>query len=395
MKTNFHGQDSKIIASTYAKAKVDFTHGKGALLFDSQGKRYLDFASGISVNALGHSHHAVKKAVREQSEKFLHISNLFPNLPQIKLAEKMLSLTKFDKAFFCNSGTEANEAAIKFARKYFYSKGEKERIEIITFVNGFHGRTYGALAATGQEKLKEGFGTMLAGFKHVEWNNAEELQKAVGKHTAAIMLEPVVAEGGVLMPSKKFIETVNKLKKQNGCLVIADEIQVGFGRCGAISCSELFGINADIATWAKALGGGLPLGLVLMDSKIAECLKPGDHGTTFGGNPVACAAGLAVLEIISKPKFLANVRERSSQLREGLESLAKKYPYLGKVRGCGLLLGIECEKPVADVLAACREQGLLILRAGTNVLRFLPPLIVTKAEVKEALKKLDSVFSIL
>jgi len=389
MKTNFHEQDSKIIAPTYAKANVDFTHGKGALLFDSKGKEYLDFASGISVNALGHSHPAIKKAIKEQSEKFSHISNLFPNSPQIKLAQKMLSLTKFGKengkAFFCNSGTEANEAAIKFARKYFHNS----RIEIIAFENGFHGRTYGALAATGQEKLKEGFGPMPAGFKHVEWNNVEELKKAVGKNTAAIMLEPVVAEGGILMPSKKFIETINQLKKQSGCLVIADEIQIGFGRCGAISCSELFGINADITTWAKSLGGGLPLGLVLMGAEISQCLKPGDHGTTFGGNPIACAAGRAVLEIISKPKILSNVKERSLQLKNGLEALAKKHPCLGKVRGSGLLLGIECKKPVADVISACREQGLLILRAGTDVLRFLPPLIVTKAQVNEALRKLD------
>jgi acetylornithine/N-succinyldiaminopimelate aminotransferase len=393
MKTNFHEQDSKIIAPTYAKANVDFTHGKGALLFDSNGKEYLDFASGISVNALGHSHPAIKKAIWEQSEKFSHISNLFPNLPQIKLAQKMLSLTKFGKengkAFFCNSGTEANEAAIKFARKYFHSKDEKERVEIITFKNGFHGRTYGALAATGQEKLKEGFGPMPAGFKCVEWDNAEELQKAACENTAAIMLEPVVAEGGILMPSKKIIETINQLKKQNGCLVIADEIQIGFGRCGAISCSELFGINADITTWAKSLGGGLPLGLVLMSAKIAECLKPGDHGTTFGGNPIACAAGFAVLEIISKPKILSNVKARSLQLKNGLEALAKKHTCLGKIRGSGLLLGIECKKPVADVIAACREQGLIILRAGTDVLRFLPPLIITKAQVNEALKKLD------
>jgi len=393
MKTNFHEQDCKIIAPTYAKANVDFTHGKGALLFDSKGKEYLDFASGISVNALGHSHPAIKKAIREQSEKFSHISNLFPNLPQIKLAQKMLSLTKFGKengkAFFCNSGTEANEAAIKFVRKYFFSKGEKERVEIITFEKGFHGRTYGALAATGQEKLKEGFGPMPSGFKCVEWDNAEELQKAACKNTAAIMLEPVIAEGGILMPSKKFIETINQLKKQSGCLVITDEIQIGFGRCGAISCSELFGINADITTWAKSLGGGLPLGMVLMSAKIAECLKPGDHGTTFGGNPIACAAGLAVLEIISKPKILSNVKERSLQLKNGFEALAKKHPCLGKVRGSGLLLGIECKKPVADVIAACREQGLLILRAGTDVLRFLPPLIVTKAQVNEALKKFE------
>jgi hypothetical protein len=225
--------------------------------------------------------------------------------------------------------------------------------------------------------------------------NAKELQKAVGKNTAAIMFEPVVAEGGILMPSKKFIETINQLKRQSDCLIIADEIQIGFGRCGAISCSELFGINADIATWAKSLGGGLPLGMVLMGAKISECLKPGDHGTTFGGNPVACAAGLAVLEIISKPKILANVKERSLQLKTGLEVLAKKYPCLGKIHGCGLLLGIECEKPVANVIAACREQGLLILRAGTNVLRFLPPLIVTKTQIKEALKKVDNAFTIL
>jgi predicted acetylornithine/succinylornithine family transaminase len=395
MKTNFYEQDSCVIAPTYAKANLNITHGKGIKLFGDKGREYLDFTSGISVDALGHCHPAITKAIKAQSEKFLHISNLFPNEPQIKLAQKMLSLTKFGKengkAFFCNSGTEANEAAIKFARKYFFSKGEKKRVEIITFANGFHGRTYGALAATGQEKLKAGFGPMPAGFKHVEWNNTGELQKAVSKNTAAIMLEPVIAEGGILMPSKKFIETINQLKMQNGCLVITDEIQTGLGRCGAISCSELFGINADIATWAKALGGGLPLGMVLMGAKIAECLKPGDHGTTFGGNPIACAAGFAMLELVSKPKFLANIKERSLQLKAGLETLAKKYPWLGKVRGSGLLLGIECEKPVANIIAACREQGLLILRAGTNVLRFLPPLTATKTDIKEALKKIDIV----
>lgn len=381
--------DSQIIAPTYAKAPVVFVKGKGARLFDSKGKEYLDFASGISVNALGHCHPAITKAIKEQNGKFLHISNLYPNLPQIKLAEKMLSLTKFDKAFFCNSGTEANEAAIKFARKYFSGK----KTEIISFVHGFHGRTYGALSATGQEKLKEGFGPMLAGFKHVEWNNAVELKKAASKNTAAIILEPIVAEGGILMPSKKFITTINELKKEYGCLVIADEIQTGIGRCGKISCSEIFGINADISTWAKALGGGLPLGMVLMKTKVSECLKPGDHGTTFGGNPVACAAGIAAVEIISKPKFLKNVCKRSAELKAGLEKFAKKYSWLGVVRGEGLLIGIECEKPVADVITACREQGLLILRAGANVLRFLPPLIIAKSDIKAALKKLDAVFS--
>ena len=196
------------------------------------------------------------------------------------------------------------------------------------------------------------------------------------------------------MPSKKFIKTINDLKKRTGCLVIADEIQTGIGRCGAVSCSELFGINTDIVTWAKALGGGLPLGMALMNAKIAECLKPGDHGTTFGGNPVACAAGLAAIEVISKTKFLANVQKRSVQLRTGLEELSRKYSWLGEIRGEGLLLGIECEKPVADIITACREKGLLVLRAGANVLRFLPPLTITKSEVKEALNKLEAVFLI-
>jgi predicted acetylornithine/succinylornithine family transaminase len=396
MKNSLLEQDAAIIAPLYAKAKLDIVKGKEARLFDSKGREYLDFTSGIGVNALGHCNLAITKAIKQQSEKFLHISNLFPNEPQIKLARKMLSLTKFGKekgkAFFCNSGAEANEAAIKFARKYFFCKGENNRIEIITFVHGFHGRTYGALSATGQEKLKTGFGPMPVGFKHIEWNNTEELKKAVGKNTVAIMLEPVVAEGGILMPSQKFIKTINELKKQSGCLIITDEIQTGLGRCGEISCSKLFGINSDIATWAKALGGGLPLGMVLMNGKIAECFKPGDHGTTFGGNPVACAAGLAAIEIISKPKFLKNVKERSAQLKAGLEKLAKKYSWLGNIRGEGLILGIECEKPVADIITACREQGLLILRAGTNVLRFLPPLIITKSDAEEALKKVEAVF---
>jgi len=377
MKNSFLSPDSKLIASTYAKADVSFVKGCGVKLFDSKGKEYLDFASGVSVNALGYSHPAITKAIKKQSENFLHISNLYPNEPQIKLAQKMLSLTKFDKAFFCNSGTEANEAAIKFVRKYF-----TDRIEIITFVHSFHGRTYGSLTATGQDKLKAGFGPMLTGFKHIEWNDADALKKAVSKKTAAIMLEPIIAEGGVLTPSEKFIKTINKLKKQTGCLIIADEIQTGLGRCGAISGSQLFGIHADITTWAKALGGGLPLGMVLMTAKIAKCLKPGDHGTTFGGNPVACAAGLAALEIISKPKFLANIRKRSAQLKAGLK-------HLGEVRGEGLLLGIEVKKPVAEIIAACRKDGLLVLRAGANVLRLLPPLIITKSDVSMALKKLN------
>jgi predicted acetylornithine/succinylornithine family transaminase len=385
-------QDAALIAPLYAKAPIEFVCGKGVKLHDKNGKEYLDFTSGISVNALGHLHPAILKSVKKQQAKFFHISNLYPNAPQIELAKKMLSLTKFGKekgkAFFCNSGTEANEAAIKFARKYFAEKGEK-RIEIISFANSFHGRTYGALSATGQKKLKSGFGPMLEGFVSVEWNDENELKKAVSTKTAAIILEPIVAEGGILAPNRSFINLINSLSKKNKCFVIADEIQAGLGRCGAISASEKFGINADIATWAKSLGGGLPLGMVLMSDKIARSLKAGDHGTTFGGNPIACAAGLAVAETISKKKFLANVEARSKQLKNGLEKLSKKHKWLGEVRGCGLLLGITTEKPVVDLIKACRENGLLVLRAGTNVLRLLPPLIVSESEVVLALRKLD------
>jgi len=385
-------QDAALIAPLYAKAPIEFVSGKGVKLRDKNGKEYLDFTAGISVNNLGHLHPAILKAVKKQQSKFFHISNLYPNAPQIELAKKMLSLTKFGKekgkAFFCNSGTEANEAAIKLVRKYFAEKGEK-RTEIISFVNGFHGRTYGALSATGQEKLKSGFGPMLPGFVHVEWNDEKELKKAVSAKTAAIILEPIVAEGGILAPNKSFINLINSLRKKNKCFVIVDEIQVGLGRCGAISGAEKFGINADITTWAKSIGGGLPLGIVLMSEKIARPLKAGDHGTTFGGNPVACAAGLAVAETVSKKKFLANIEARSKQLKNGLEKLSKKHKWLGEVRGYGLLLGITTEKSVADLIKACREKGLLVLRAGTNVLRLLPPLIVSKSEVALALKKLD------
>ncbi|GHV14281.1 acetylornithine aminotransferase [Fibrobacterales bacterium] len=404
---NFLEQDSSVIAPLYAKSALDFVKGEGVYLYDAKGKAYLDFASGISVNALGHRHPALLNALKEQSEKFFHISNLFPNEPQIKLAEKMLSLMKFGetdgattnnyfsgKAFFCNSGTEANEAAIKFARKYFAQKGEN-RTEIISFLNGFHGRTYGALSATGQPKLQAGFGKMLSDFSHIEWNNADALKKSVGEKTAAIILEPIVAEGGILTPSKEFINAINELAAKFGFLVIADEIQAGMGRCGAFSAAELYGINADITTWAKAIGGGLPLGAVLMKNKIAEILKPGDHGTTFGGNPLACTLGLAVAEEISKPDFLKSVQARSEQLKNGLAELAKKYSWIGEVRGEGLLLGVPVEKPVADLINACREKGLLVLRAGADVLRLLPPLIISEEDVSNALEKLDEACGVL
>lgn len=393
--TNFKDADSQLLASLYGKADLNFVSGKGSYLEDASGKRYLDFVSGIAVNALGHCHPSIQKAIAEQAEKFMHISNLYPNKPQIDFAEKLLEASGFDKAFFCNSGTEANEGAIKFARKYFNRKGLIEKQRIVTFVNSFHGRTFAALSATGQPALREGFGPMPGEFEHVVWNDTNALCKTVNESTCAIMLEPLAAEGGVMTISEEMVKTINELREKFNCLVIADEVQTGVGRLGTFLGSSKYGLNVDIVSLAKAVGGGLPLGVVLMRSHVAEMLKPGDHGTTFGGNPLACAAGLAVVKEVLSSGFLESVSERSKELKAGLAKLAEKYSFLGNVHGDGLLLGIETEKPVAELITAARENGLLVHRAGANVLRLLPPLNVSKEEVKEALSILDKACSLV
>lgn len=388
---NFLGQDAQCIAPTYAKANLDFVKGNGSWLETADGTQYLDFMSGIAVNALGHQNEAIRKAVIQQLHSYSHISNLFPNEPQIELAQKMLELTGLQntgKAFFCNSGTEANEGAIKFARKYFAKKGES-RVQIVTFLNSFHGRTYGALSATGQSNLQKDFGPMLEGFVHVPWNDCQALRDVVSEQTCAIMLEPIIAEGGILTPSQEFVQTINELRKTTGCLVIADEIQTGLGRCGSLQGTALYGLDYDLSTWAKALGGGFPLGLVLMRNEIAEQLQPGDHGTTFGGNPYACAAGLAVAQVISAPGFMEQVQQRSQELTEGLQALAKKFSWLGELRGAGLIQGIVSQKPVADVITACRAEQLLVLRAGADVIRLLPPLTISAEELQDGLLRLE------
>lgn len=386
-------QDKDVIAPLYGKASINFVKGEGSYLFDADGHKYLDFVSGIAVNALGHAFPAIVNAIQEQAAKFTHVSNLYPNELQVKLARKLLADSPYTKAFFCNSGTEANEAAIKFARKYFNRIGQPDRVQIVTFFNSFHGRTFGALSATGQPALREGFGSMPTDFSHVAWNDTSALKAMVNEKTCAIMLEPLAAEGGVLTISPEMVTTINDLRHEFGCLVITDEIQTGMGRLGLFFGSEIYGIKADIITMAKAIGAGLPLGATLMTSKVANTLKAGDHGTTFGGNPIACAAGLVVVNEIKKPLFLEALRTRSQELKAGLEKLSSKYSFLGDVRGEGLLLGLCCEKPVAEIINLARQEGLLIHRAGANVLRFLPPLNVSAAEVEEALAKLDRTFA--
>ncbi len=384
-------EDKAVIAPLYGKPDVDFVKGCGSYLFDASGKKYLDFVAGIAVNSLGHQNAGIVNAIADQAGKFIHLSNLYPNYPQILLGQKLLELTGFDKAFFCNSGTEANEGCIKFARKYFFRKGEANRQKIITFVNSFHGRTFAALSATGQPAIREGFGNMPGDFVHIPWNDVEALKSEVDKNTCAIMLESLAAEGGVMTLSKEMAETVNALQKESGCLVIVDEVQAGMGRTGTFLGFENYGLQPDLVSLAKALGGGLPLGAVLLRQKVADQLKPGDHGTTFGGNPVACAAGLSVVEQVSSPELLMNVKERAAQLRNGLTTLTRKFSFLSEIRGEGLLLGLPLaeEKSVGSLIDAARDEGLLVLSAKGNVLRMLPPLNVSEAECAEALEKLE------
>ena len=389
---NLLEQDKQIIAPLYGKADINFVKGEGSYLYDDQGNKYLDFVAGIAVNALGHQNQAIKDAVVEQMNHFNHISNLYPNYPQIKLGKALLEITKFDKAFFCNSGTEANEGAIKFARKYFDRKGEKNRQKIVTFVNSFHGRTFAALSATGQPAIREGFGSMPGDFVHVTWNDCAALKAEVDGNTCAIMLESLAAEGGVMTLSAEMVATINSLQKEFGCLVIVDEVQAGVGRLGTFLGFEKYGLNPDLVSLAKGIGGGLPLGAVLLRQHIADQLKAGDHGTTFGGNPIACAAGLAVVKQI--PGLLKNVAERSAQLKAGLAGLVEKYGFAKEIRGEGLILGVALDEsmPVGNIIAAARAEKLMVLSAKGNVLRLLPPLNVSEAEVVEALEKLGKAF---
>ncbi|MCQ2097665.1 MAG: acetylornithine/succinylornithine family transaminase [Fibrobacter sp.] len=392
---SFLEQDKNVIAPLYGKADIEIVKGEGSYLIDSKGDKYLDFVAGIAVNALGHQNKAIKEAVAKQMDCFNHISNLYVNKPQVELGKKLLEITGFDKAFFCNSGTEANEGCIKFARKYFDRKGEPNRLKIITFVNSFHGRTFAALSATGQPALREGFGNMPGDFVHVKWNDCAALKAEVNKDTCAIMLESLAAEGGVMTLSAEMVETINSLQKEFGVLVIVDEVQAGCGRLGTFLGFEKYGLNPDLVSLAKGIGGGLPLGAVLLRQKIADELKAGDHGTTFGGNPIACAAGLAVVNQVAEPALLKNVAERSAQIRTALADIKAKYSAIKEIRGEGLIVGLALDEslPVGNVVAAARAEKLMVLSAKGNVLRMLPPLNISAAEVDEAMAKLAAAFA--
>lgn len=378
--------DARWVLGTYARQPLHLVRGEGAWVWDLDGTRYLDLTSGIAVNALGHADPVVVAAIHEQASRFVHASNLYFTELHARMARILCERSGMDKAFFCNSGTEATEAAIKFVRKYWFEQGSVWRHEIVSFENSFHGRTFGALAATGQDKLQTGFGPMLPGFVRAQLT-AESLRETIGAHTAGVILEPILAEGGVVEPSAQFVETLMELKAKFGFLLICDEIQTGLGRTGNWFGYEGTGLVPDLITLAKPLGGGLPLGAVVLKQAIADSLKPGDHGTTFGGNPVAVAAGLAVLDQLARPGFLEGVVAVSRRLREGLAALAGTAPF-GALRGRGMLIGMQVACDPGKLIEAARAEGLIVYRAGADVLRLLPPLVLTSEQADMAIEGL-------
>lgn len=380
------------VMKTYARIPLTLVSGEGSYVFDDHGHKYLDFVAGIAVNTLGHGHPAMVKALHKQTQQMLHCSNLYHIPQQVELASKLAVLSGLDQAFFCNSGAEANEAAIKLARKFFYDGGSNRRT-VITATNSFHGRLLSTLTATGQDKVKVGFDPLPAGFIHVPLNDLDALTHAIDGNTAAILLEPLQGEGGVNLASTEYLQGVRKLCDKHGILLMLDEVQTGIGRTGAMFACEHSAIQPDIITLAKGLGGGMPIGVMLASEKVASSFSPGTHGSTFGGNPLSCTAALTVLETIENEDLLNNVQARSQQLQQGLADLIDRFDCLVSLRGQGLLLGLLCSCEVAPIINLCRQHGLLILPAGTHVLRMLPALNISASEVSEALVQLEKSLS--
>jgi acetylornithine/N-succinyldiaminopimelate aminotransferase len=375
---------------TFARAPLAFARGEGCWLETVDGRRFLDFSSGVAVNSLGHAHPKLVAALTEQAGKLWHVSNLYRIPEQERLARLLCDATFADKVFFANSGAEAVECAIKTARRYQFVSGHPERNRIVTFAGAFHGRTLATLAATGNPKYLEGFGPSPEGFDQVPLGDLKAVEAAIGPETAAIMIEPVQGEGGIRLASGPFLRDLRTLADKHGLLLIFDEVQTGIGRTGKLFAYEWSGVAPDIMSAAKGIGSGFPLGACLATAEAAKGMTPGTHGSTFGGNPLAMAVGAAVVETIQSPGFLDRVRQMGLYLKQRLASVVDSHPDLvAEVRGEGLLVGVRCVVPAGDVIAAMREQNLLGVAAGENVVRLIPPLIVTEAEIDEAVDRLD------
>ncbi len=378
------------VLPTYNRAPIAFESGAGSWLTATDGSRYLDLGAGIAVNALGHANPALIAALVAQAAKVWHVSNLYRIPEQEKLAEMLVELTFADTVFFTNSGTEACELAIKMARKYHYDQGQTERVEIIAFEGAFHGRSTGAIAASGAEKMVKGFGPLMPGFKQLKWGDHDALRAAITTHTCAVIIEPVQGEGGIRVVPDQCLKGLRDLCDETGTLLIFDEVQCGVGRTGKLFAHEWSGITPDIMMVAKGIGGGFPLGAVLATESAASGMVAGTHGSTYGGNPLGCAVGAAVLGIVGQDGFLDDVSRKSAQFRQGLEGLIAAHPTVFEsVRGQGLILGLKCVASNLDVVKAAYAEHLLTVPAGDNVLRLLPALNITEADIAEALARLD------
>ena len=381
------------VAHTYARYPIALVRGKGARVWDADGKEYLDFLAGIAVNSLGHCHPAVVRAIQQQSRKLLHVSNLYHIVPQSKLARELCRHSFADRVFFCNSGAEANEAAIKLARRY---GGEhlRGKYEILSNHNSFHGRTLATLTATGQEKVRAGYDPLPAGFRQIPFNDLRAAEEAIDEQkTVGILVEPIQAEGGINVADDNYLRGLREICDRRGLLLIFDEVQTGMGRTGKLFGYENFGIEPDIMTLAKALGGGLPLGVMLAREAVAKSFVPGSHASTFGGNPLACNAGLAVLNTLLKGGVLKNCMKMNKVLMQRLQKLKERFPFVRGIRGKGLILGLELEMDGSKIVEACMQEGLLINCTAYKVLRFVPPLIITEREIDRGLGILEKVLA--
>ena len=392
MTNDFMETADRVMAATYNRFPIVLTRGDGCTLHDAKGRTYTDFVAGIAVCNLGHAHPSVAEAVADQARRLVHVSNLYYTRPQIALAEWLVEHSFADRVFFCNSGAEANEAAIKLARKYFKDRGAPERFRIITMEGSFHGRTMATLSATGQAKIKKGFEPLLDGFDIVPFNDLEAIRGAITGETCAVMLEPIQGEGGVRCPAPEYLEGLRKLCDEEGLLIVFDEVQTGMGRTGKLFAYEHFGMVPDIMTLAKALANGLPMGAMLAKEEVAASFTPGSHASTFGGTPLVSAAALRVVKILLEEGVLRNCEKVGQYFKDRLLELKSKYSFIQEVRGKGLLLGLDLSCDGVSIVKACMERGFLINCTQEHILRFIPPLIIQEAQIDSLIVCLDNVF---
>lgn len=393
-KAEYIEEAEKALLHTYNRYQLVIDHGDGVYLYDTDGKEYLDFAAGIAVQAFGYNNKEYNDALKSQVDKVLHTSNLYYNVPTMNAAKRLLKASGMDRVFFTNSGTEAIEGAIKAAKKYAFTRDGHSGHEIIAMNHSFHGRSIGALSVTGNKHYQEAFEPLLPGVKFAEFNNLDSVKALINERTCAIIFETVQGEGGIYPASLEFMEGVRALCDAHDILLILDEIQCGMGRCGEFFAWQVYGIKPDIMTSAKALGCGVPVGAFLMTQKVADkSLAPGDHGTTYGGNPLVGAAVDKVLEMMERDNITAHVSRVAAYMEKRLDELVAKYEFLTARRGMGLMQGVVSKKPVSKISAKALEEGLLVITAGSDVLRFVPPLIIEEKHIDEMISKLDKALS--